>query len=178
MFFGHPQYTVGITRCGEEQVYLWLLSKHERREKHFEDAELCDEMKARLADFGGNAGWVRDNMSREDWVNYRPLAAKIQPRPWHDGRVVLLGDAVHATTPHLASGAGMAVESAVVLVEELENASDAEAALAAYEERRYERCRDIVESSIAIGEAQLGGAGGDVVGGLIGAASHRLMAPF
>ena len=42
-------------------------------------------------------------MTREDWINYRPLAAKLQPAPWYNGRIVLLGDSVHATTPHLAS---------------------------------------------------------------------------
>jgi 2-polyprenyl-6-methoxyphenol hydroxylase-like FAD-dependent oxidoreductase len=135
-------------------------------------------MKARLADFGGSAGWVRDSMNADDWVNYRPLAAKIQPRPWADGRIVLLGDAVHATTPHLASGAGMAVESAIVLGEELARAKSVEAGLAAYEERRYERCRDVVETSVAIGAAQLAGDPPDKIGGMMGGALHRLAGPF
>ena len=177
MYLGH-KYTCGITRCGEEMVYLFLLTPHQRSSRHFDDAELYAGLKERLEDFGGNAGWIRDNMTPDDWINYRPLAAKIQPRPWHDGRIVLLGDAVHATTPHLASGAGMAVESAIVLAEELARATSVEAALAAYEERRYERCRDIVESSIAIGNAQLAGAGPEQVGGMIGQALHRLAAPF
>ena len=30
-----------------------------------------------------------------------------------------MGDAAHATTPHLASGAGMAVEDALVLADEI-----------------------------------------------------------
>ena len=58
-------------------------------------------------------------MTRRDWINYRPLAAVLQPKPWFHGRIVLLGDAVHATTPHLASGAGMAVESGIVPTEQL-----------------------------------------------------------
>lgn len=177
MFFGH-RYTAGITRCGEDRVYLWLLTPHERREKHFEEAELRGEMAARLEGFGGNAGWIRDHMTQDDWVNYRPLEAKIQPRPWSDGRIVLIGDAVHATTPHLASGAGMAVESALVLAEELARGESVEAALAAYEERRYERCRDVVETSIAIGAAQLAGGPPEQIGGMIGGALHRLAAPF
>ena len=177
MYFGH-KYMVGITRCGADRIYLWMLTPHEERQAHLTDAELLTEMKARLADFGGSAGWVRDAMTADDWVNYRPLAAKIQPRPWSDGRIVLLGDAVHATTPHLASGAGMAVESALVLADELAKASDAEAALAAYEERRFERCRDIVESSVAIGAAQLAGSPPDQIGGMMGGALHRLAAPF
>jgi 2-polyprenyl-6-methoxyphenol hydroxylase-like FAD-dependent oxidoreductase len=177
MFLGH-EYTCGITRCGEEMIYLFLLTPHQRSSKHFDDAELFAGLKHRLGDFGGNAGWVRDNMTAQDWVNYRPLSAKIQPRPWHNGRIVLLGDAVHATTPHLASGAGMAVESAIVLAEELANAGCVEQALAAYEERRYERCRDVVQSSIAIGAAQLAGGPPEQIGAMIGQALHRLAAPF
>lgn len=177
MYFGH-KYTVGITRCGENAVYLWMLTPHERREKHFGDEELYVQMKENLEGFGNSAGWIRDNMTRDHWINYRPLAAKIQPRPWSNGRIVLLGDAVHATTPHLASGAGMAVESAIVLAEELEKAKSAEDALVAFEERRFDRCRDIVESSIAIGAAQLEGASPDQIGGMIGSALHRLAAPF
>lgn len=177
MYFGH-KYTVGITRCGEDAVYLWMLTPHERREKHFDDEELYSHMKANLEGFGNSAGWIRDNMTRDHWINYRPLAAKLQPGPWSSGRIVLLGDAVHATTPHLASGAGMAVESAIVLAQELATADDAEAALVAYEERRKDRCRDIVESSIAIGKAQLDGAPPEQIGGMIGGALHRLAAPF
>lgn len=177
MYFGH-EYTCGITRCGENMVYLWMLTPHERREKHFDEDELFTRMKANLEGFGNSAGWIRDHMTRDHWINYRPLAAKLQPGPWSNGRIVLLGDAVHATTPHLASGAGMAVESAVALAEELANGEDTEAALQAYEDRRYERCRDIVESSIAVGAAQLQGAPPDQIGGMIGGALHRLSAPF
>jgi len=177
MYFGH-KYTVGITRCGEDAVYLWLLTPHERRDKHFDEEELYTRMKANLEGFGNSAGWIRDNMTRDHWINYRPLAAKLQPGPWSNGRIVLLGDAVHATTPHLASGAGMAVESAIVLAEELAKADNAEAGLKAYEDRRFERCRDIVESSIAIGAAQLAGGAPDQIGGMIGGALHRLAAPF
>src|SRR6185437_8846333 len=40
--------------------------------------------------------------------------------PWHSGRVLLIGDAAHAPTPHLAMGAGIAMEDAVVLGEMLD----------------------------------------------------------
>jgi 2-polyprenyl-6-methoxyphenol hydroxylase-like FAD-dependent oxidoreductase len=39
-------------------------------------------------------------------INYRPLEKLLLPPPWHRGRAILIGDAAHATTPHLASGAG------------------------------------------------------------------------
>jgi 2-polyprenyl-6-methoxyphenol hydroxylase-like FAD-dependent oxidoreductase len=70
--------------------------------------------------------------------------------------VVLLGDAVHATTPHLGQGAGMAVEDAIVLAEELARADAPEPAFAAYRNRRHERCKAIVEMSLAVCRSQLG----------------------
>ena len=177
MYFGH-KYTVGITQCGKNAVYLWMLTPHERRQNHFDEDELFARLKANLEGFGHSAGWIRENMTRDHWINYRPLAAKLQPGPWSNGRIVLLGDAVHATTPHLASGAGMAVESAIVLSQELAKAAHTEQALEAYQARRFERCRDIVETSIAIGAAQLEGVSPDRVGAMIGGALHRLAAPY
>lgn len=168
----------GITICGPVSIYMWMLTPHERRERHFDDEELYTRLKALLAPFGGNAGWIRDNMTRSDWINYRPLAAALQPRPWYSGRTVLLGDAVHATTPHLASGAGMAVESAIVLAEELARADDVQQALQAFEHRRYERCRDVVETSISIGQLQLEHGRPDQVAGLIEGALRRLNQPY
>jgi 2-polyprenyl-6-methoxyphenol hydroxylase-like FAD-dependent oxidoreductase len=76
--------------------------------------------------------------------------------PWHRGRVVLLGDAVHATTPHLGQGAGMAIEDSVVLAEEIARADTPQAAFAAFRARRFERCRYIVEQSLAICHGQIG----------------------
>ena len=178
MYFGFPDRTAGITPCGEDAVYLWMLTPHAAGD-YVPESEAYDRFRDLLAPFGGSAGWMRDNLTREDWINFRPLESVIQPRPWHMGRIVLLGDSVHATTPHLASGAGMAVESAVVLAEESQKADgNFDTALAAYEERRYERCKDIVDSSVDIGMSQLAGAPPDVIGMKIGQALHRLAAPF
>jgi 2-polyprenyl-6-methoxyphenol hydroxylase-like FAD-dependent oxidoreductase len=72
---------------------------------------------------------------------------------------VLIGDTVHATTPHMASGACIGIEDAIVLAEELERQPGVDAALAAFEERRWERCRMVVENSGRLGEIEI--AGGD-----------------
>jgi 2-polyprenyl-6-methoxyphenol hydroxylase-like FAD-dependent oxidoreductase len=69
---------------------------------------------------------------------------------------VFLGDAVHATTPHLGQGAGMAIEDALVLADELTVAETVEEACTAYQARRFERCKYIVEKSKAICYGQLG----------------------
>src|SRR5690606_21121897 len=75
---------------------------------------------------------------------------------WSKDRIVLIGDAVHATTPHLGQGGGMAIEDAVVLAEELARHDDPEAAFAAYRARRFARCRFVVEKSLEICRGQLG----------------------
>jgi len=176
-FLGHAS-PCGITACAPDKVYMWMLTPHVEREAHMTERELFDTLKGLLADFGGNAGWIRDNMVPSDWINYRPLAAVLQPKDWFNQRVVLLGDAVHATTPHLASGAGMAVESGIVLAEELARTDNVMDALLAYQVRRYDRCRDVIETSVSVGQLQLEHGDPKVHAELLGAALHRLNAPF
>jgi 2-polyprenyl-6-methoxyphenol hydroxylase-like FAD-dependent oxidoreductase len=176
MYFGGA-FPAGITPCGPDAVYLWMLTPH-ADPRIIPDAELRTMMRDHMAGFGGSAGWMRDQICETTWINYRPLEAAIQPGPWHVGRTVLLGDAAHATTPHLASGAGIAVEDALVLAEELAVERSIEASLSAYTARRFERCRDVVETSVAVGALQLSGASPDQIGGMIGGALHRLAGPF
>ena len=75
---------------------------------------------------------------------------------WHKGRIGLLGDAVHSTTPHLGQGAGLAIEDALVLADELSKASSPNEAFKRYRDRRFERCNYIVKKSLAICMGQLG----------------------
>lgn len=176
-FLGHAN-PAGITACAPDKVYLWMLTPHAERERHMDEDELFAALQELLRDFGGNAGWIRDTMTRDDWINYRPLAAVLQPRDWFAGRIVLVGDAVHATTPHLASGAGMAVESGIVLAEELARTADVREALRAYQERRYDRCRDVIETSVAVGRLQLANGDPRIHAAMLQDALHRLNDPF
>jgi 2-polyprenyl-6-methoxyphenol hydroxylase-like FAD-dependent oxidoreductase len=82
--------------------------------------------------------------------------ALIAPPPWHRGRIVLIGDAVHAIPPHLGQGAAQAIEDGVVLGECLGKHDDLEPAFTEYTNRRYERCRLVVETSLAIAEWEIG----------------------
>lgn len=58
---------------------------------------------------------------------------------WSRGRVLLVGDAAHATPPSLAQGAAMAMEDALVLGELLRTIPSVPAALREYERRRRPR---------------------------------------
>jgi len=147
---------LGLVPLSNDQMYLFLTTP-EPGNPWYDRETLADAMRAKLADVPAPAiRALAEQIVDGDQVVYKPLEWLFLTGPWHSGRVVLLGDAVHATTPHLGQGAGMAIEDAIVLAEELARTDDAEAAFIAYRERRFERCRYIVESSLAICRGQLG----------------------
>jgi 2-polyprenyl-6-methoxyphenol hydroxylase-like FAD-dependent oxidoreductase len=64
----------------------------------------------------------------------------LDPLPrWCEARIVLLGDAAHATTPGVGQGAAQAMEDAVVLANEIADGDAIPAALARYESIRRPR---------------------------------------
>ena len=70
---------------------------------------------------------------------------------WVEGRVALLGDAAHPMLQYFAQGACMAMEDAVCLSSELGNSGDLEAALLAYQNKRYLRTARVQLQSREIG---------------------------
>jgi 2-polyprenyl-6-methoxyphenol hydroxylase-like FAD-dependent oxidoreductase len=119
----------------------------------FPPEQLATLFRERLSEYGGLIGEVRDrDITHTENVVYRPLEALLVPAPWYQGRVLLIGDAVHATTPHLGQGAAQAVEDAVVLGEEVANGGPVTELLNRFMTRRFERCRFITQSSLQIGE--------------------------
>lgn len=69
---------------------------------------------------------------------------------WVDGRVVLLGDAAHATTPFAAMGACMAIEDADALGRLLLS-QPYETAFPAFEQERKKRAEDVVKHGRTMG---------------------------
>jgi 2-polyprenyl-6-methoxyphenol hydroxylase-like FAD-dependent oxidoreductase len=110
-----------------------------------------------MSGFGGMVSQIRETVrtTNAHTINYRPLEVLLQPDPWFRGRVVLIGDAAHATTPHLASGAGMAIEDGIVLVDELQSQPTVAAALESLMVRRFDRCRLVIENSVKLGQIEM-----------------------
>jgi 2-polyprenyl-6-methoxyphenol hydroxylase-like FAD-dependent oxidoreductase len=145
----------GLVPMSTEEMYLFATSP-EPGNPHYPREGLAAAMRSKLTHTAPQIQTLAEQITEDDGVVYRPLEALMVHGPWHAGRVVLLGDAVHATTPHLGQGAGMAIEDALVLAEELSAHAEPEAAFDAYRARRYERCRYIVEASLAICHGQIG----------------------
>ena len=70
---------------------------------------------------------------------------------WHDGRLVLVGDAAHAMAPNLGQGANSALVDAAVLLDELRRHDALEAGLAAYQRRRRPAVKRVSDASSRLG---------------------------
>lgn len=146
---------VGLVPMSAETMYIYATTPEPDNPRYPLEG-IAATMRAKLAQSAPAIRELAQAITEDEGVVYRPLEGMMVHGPWHKGRVVLLGDAVHATTPHLGQGAGMAIEDALVLAEELSVHLDPEAAFEAYRARRYERCRYIVEASLAICHGQIG----------------------
>jgi 2-polyprenyl-6-methoxyphenol hydroxylase-like FAD-dependent oxidoreductase len=72
----------------------------------------------------------------------------LEPLPrWSRGRIILLGDAAHATTPGVGQGAAQAIEDAVVLAGRLGAGADLTNALREYESIRRPRVKRVLKLS-------------------------------
>ena len=146
---------VGLVPMSRELMYMYVTTPEPGNPRYPREG-LAARMRERLAGAAPAIRALAQAITDDDGVVYRPLEALMLDGPWHEGRIVLLGDAVHATTPHLGQGAGMAIEDSIVLAEEISKADSPARAFAAYRDRRFERCRYIVENSLAICRGQLG----------------------
>jgi len=174
-YLGNP-IKAGVTPISDSELYMFVLSP-ERHDDYLDHDRQIARLREVLADFGGLIGEIRDTLGPDSRVVYRPLETLMLPRPWHRGRTILIGDAAHATTPQLASGAGSAVEDGVLLADYVTRAPDIETALTEFTERRFDRCHHVVESSVRLGEMELGGVSGEAQGRLYGEALARLAEP-
>jgi 2-polyprenyl-6-methoxyphenol hydroxylase-like FAD-dependent oxidoreductase len=146
---------VGINPVSASQSYVFI-TEDRATKRRLDEARYPETMKALLEPFTApEIVELRESIGPRSQIVYRPLEAVLVPRPWHRQGVVLVGDAVHATTPHLGSGACIGFEDAVVLAEELDRAPNVAAGLAAFENRRWERCRMVVENSLRLGEIEI-----------------------
>ena len=160
-FFLGGAVKVGLTPVSDSHLYLFLLEKTAYPEIICE-AEAPERLRKLMTGFGGVVGDLRDSLGPESPIVVRPLEAFLLLPPWYHNRVLLIGDAAHPTTPQLASGAGLAVEDALVLNEELKSAhNDVPRALASFMNRRWPRCQIVVENSLEIGRREQGGRSPD-----------------
>jgi 2-polyprenyl-6-methoxyphenol hydroxylase-like FAD-dependent oxidoreductase len=141
----------GIVPIADDEIYWFAVANAPAGELDIPRASLIE----RFAHFGEPVRTLleatpAERMLRTDIQDRKPVST------WSKGRVCLLGDAAHPTTPNLGQGGCMAVEDAVVLAHFLSKYAALAEALAAYERKRVEHTRKIVDASWQFGRvAQL-----------------------
>jgi len=156
-FFLGGRYKIGLSPVSKTHMYMFLLEVGPKPPL-IPDEQLHIRLRELMAGYGGVLADVRDSLNVDSVINVRPLEAFMLPAPWYQGRVLLVGDAAHPTTPQLASGAGMAIEDGLVLSDELKKAQgDIAQTFAAFMARRYDRCRLVTQNSIEIGRREQAG---------------------
>ncbi|HVG51775.1 MAG TPA: FAD-dependent oxidoreductase [Xanthobacteraceae bacterium] len=173
-YFG-PTIKSGFNPVSEREMYIYLLQTMPERPR-WRDDELPAILRGLLAEFGGILGQAREEVRNPEKIVCRPVFSMMMAPPWYRGRVALIGDAVHTTTPQLASGASIAIEDAVVLARCLRSEPSLGTALALFMQARYERCKMVVENSEQLGEwEKRPGTAEHLVPGLV-AESYRALA--
>jgi FAD-dependent urate hydroxylase len=146
-FFGYQ-----VAPSGE--VY-WFQNFHRAEEPDRDELKVIPSAEYRrmlLEMHGGDHEPVAEIIgSTEGPIERWPLY-EMPPIPrWHEGPVCLVGDAAHATTPHVGQGASLAMEDAIVLARCLRDVPGPEAAFAAYERARRERVEKVVAMARRMG---------------------------
>lgn len=148
---------VGLVPLSDQQMYIYVTTPEPENPRYPRDG-LAAAMRSKLTGMPPRIATLASDITDDDGVVYKPLETLMLDGPWHSGRIVLLGDAVHASTPHLGQGAGMAIEDSIVLADELARAASPDEAFQAYRARRFDRCQYIVSASRGVCDSQLGKA--------------------
>lgn len=153
LYYGGPRYKAGYTPISDTHCYAFLLDEDLPESLIGGDAPL-EMYLERSAGYGGDYDFVRNNVDTDYPVDFRRIEAVVYPQeqPWYQGRVALVGDAVHACPPLIAQGAALCSEDSMVLVEELEKGASVEAAFEAYWQRRLPRAGMVLQNSLQLGE--------------------------
>ena len=139
-------------------------------------------LSAKLADgrwqakiFGTNPLFERLATGQFQWMK-TSVSPACSPLCWRLGRVVLAGDAAHIMPPHLAQGAGQALQDAASLQRALTATAIIDDALSSYARQRASAVSSIVRKADISGKIMaLGGARGRLRNIMIGLAGPSFL---
>lgn len=148
IFYGQTS-KAGLVPLADALMYMFLVTAEPGNPRMAAD-QLHTLLRERMSGYGGIIARLREQVTQASAVVYRPMEVLLVPEPWHKGRVLLIGDAAHTGTPHLAEGAAMAIEDAVLLAGMLEDSTDMQATLTHFTQRRMPRARLVYETGLKL----------------------------
>jgi FAD-dependent urate hydroxylase len=143
----------GLFPVNDEQMYGFGYCLEPIR-CHDPEAGRLGRLRDRFAGFGGAVAAYLAALEHDEQIHCAPIES-LQLTCWRQGRVVLIGDAAHASSPLMGQGGCMAIEDGAVLAELLASSDSAEAALDGYERRRRPRVDWVQAQSVAAGQVAL-----------------------
>jgi 2-polyprenyl-6-methoxyphenol hydroxylase-like FAD-dependent oxidoreductase len=133
-----------------DDCYLALVAPEASPQHGVSGPDIVTQMQGMLSRFGGWIGPLRDVIDGQGSAAYGPIEQVTVAEPWVRGRILIGGDAAHATSPHMAQGAAMAAEDAIVLAAELDRGGRLDQALDAWYRRRLPRATLVQNYSAAL----------------------------
>ena len=136
---------VGLIPMGRRGGAWWLCAnepEHEKDEPEGRKAKLLRLLNGWHESVQSVIGGTPDTAMFKNAIYDRPVR-----KGWSGGRVVLMGDAAHPTTPNLGQGGGMAIEDAAMLARCLAHFEDHTTAFRKFESLRFPRVKGIVDRS-------------------------------
>ncbi|RFU47655.1 NAD(P)/FAD-dependent oxidoreductase [Paraburkholderia sp. DHOC27] len=147
---GHQGTRGGYTRTYGNQV-VWMVNQFDSVEPSGTKKEEALKRAALLNDNGWNDPLVKlIERTPEDQILHNPIMVVPALPRWTSQRVVLVGDAAHALSPHISAGGTLGVEDVTVLVRALRKHASLASALAAYEANRIPHYTQVRELAYAV----------------------------
>jgi 2-polyprenyl-6-methoxyphenol hydroxylase-like FAD-dependent oxidoreductase len=140
----------GIVPIKNGKYYCFSTINTSSNNQDYKNISISDYRKL-YSELGWETKEILDTLTEDVKLIYDDLF-DFKIKSWHKGNVVLIGDAAHAVTPNLGSGAAMALEDSVCLAEALSRCSNLHSAFEQYFSQRYKRVRFIREASYWFGE--------------------------
>ncbi len=136
---------VGYSKIDEKRVYVYITNAKKNGVSTFVGSTknhllgICKPFSKTLTDLIESVD--EKEIIQSDLYDFKPL------KKWIDGRVVIIGDAAHATTPNLGQGACQAIEDAWFLAEQLSSTNNIEVSLINFQKKRIEKATYITNTS-------------------------------
>ena len=139
---------VGIVPI-KEGIYGWWATSNE----DFMEGDSPETTKDKLSRlFGDWHSPIPDLIKNTEHILKNSLIDREPHKGWTKGKVTLLGDAAHPTTPNLGQGGCMAMEGAYILAKSIQKYGLTQKAFERYEALQYPRSKEIIKESLKLGK--------------------------